>query len=138
LRRLGTATCVAAALMLAPLASARATPLTVGNVPVRFSLKRGFHPGPSTRALALVYRVTFGGCEKGPPPFAGYVLDWAPRRLTVTLLLRPVPPPAPGKICPDVVWAVNLVERITLPHALGTRTLYDGAPQPPRRVRSGG
>lgn len=119
---------------LASLAPARATPLTVGNVPVRFALKRGVHVSASTRVLPLVYRVTYGGCEKAPPPFAGYVLVWSRHRLTVTLLLRPVPPPAPGKICPDVAWVAYLEERIRLPHALGPRRLYDGAVKPSQAV----
>jgi hypothetical protein len=118
------------------LASARAVPLTVGNVPVRFALKRGFHPSRSTRALPLVYRVTYGGCEKAAPPFAGYVLVWSRHRLTVTLLLRPAPPPVPGRICPDVLWVAHLEARIALPHSLGARTLYDGAAHPPRAVRA--
>jgi hypothetical protein len=123
---------------MASLTPAHAKPLTAGNVPVRFSLERGFHPTSSTRALPLVYRVTFGGCERGPPPLAGYVLLWAPRSLTVTLLLRPVAPPPPGRICPSVVWAVNEVQRITLAHALGSRKLYDGAAHSLRAVRTGG
>jgi hypothetical protein len=122
--------------MLTSLAPARAKPLTARNVAVRFSLKRGFHPTPSTRALELVYRVTFGGCENGPSPFAGYVLSWAPRRLTVTLLLRPLPPPVPGRICPDIEWVAHLAQRITLPHALGPRALYDGSTHPARLVRA--
>jgi hypothetical protein len=86
--------------------------------------------------LALVYRVTFGGCEIGPPPFAGYALSWAPHRLTVTLLVRPVAPPAPGTICPAVRWVVYLDERIKLPHSLGARSLFDGSSKPPRQVRA--
>jgi hypothetical protein len=135
-KRLRTAICVAAAAFLASIAPARATPLTVGNVPVRFALKRGFHPSQSTRVLPLVYRVTYGGCENAAPPFAGYVLVWSRDRLAVTLLLRPAPPPVPGRICPDVLWVAHLEARITLPHALGARTLYDGAVHPPRPVHA--
>jgi hypothetical protein len=117
------------------LVPARATPLTVGNVPVRFALKRGFHPSRSSRTLPLIYRVTFGGCEKAPPTFAGYALLWARHRLTVTLFVRPAPAPVPGKICPDVQWVTYVEERIALPHALGARTLYDGATHPPAARR---
>jgi hypothetical protein len=103
-------------------------------VPVRFALKRGFHPSRSTRTLPLLYRVTFGGCEKAPPPFAGYALVWSRHRLTVTLLLRPAPSPVPGRVCPDVEWVTYVEERIALPHALGPRRLYDGATKPPSAV----
>jgi hypothetical protein len=137
-KRLGTAICIAGAAWLASVAPARATPLTVGNTPVRFALKRGFHPSSAGRTLPLVYRVTYGGCERAPPPFAGYVLVWARHRLTVTLLLRPAARPAPGIICPDVAWVAHLETRIALPHALGARALYDGATKPPRLVHASG
>jgi hypothetical protein len=136
-RRLGIALCIAGAASAASLAPAYATPLTVGNVPARFALERGSHVTSSARVLQLVYDVSYGGCQGAPPQvqsFAGYVLSWTPHRLTVTLLLRPVPPPPPHAICPLVELASIATQRITLPHALGRRRLYDGATKPPSPV----
>jgi hypothetical protein len=134
-RRLGIALCVTGAVCLASAVLAGGAPLAASNVPVRFSLARGSHPSRSTRVLSLVYHVTFGGCETGPPPFAGYALAWTPHRLTVTLFLRPATPFPAGRICPLIERIQSVVERIKLPHALGRRTLYDGATNPPTVVR---
>ena len=101
-----------------------------------FGLERGFHPKPSTRVLHLVYSVAWGGCEPGPPPFAGYTLSWHPHSLVVTLLVRPVRPLA-GIVCPAIEHvAIYVQERLRLPHALGRRALLDGSTTPPRRVRA--
>jgi hypothetical protein len=118
-------------LLVAP---ANGTPLTTGTVPVRFALKRGFQLKPSTRALPLVFTEVYGPCEP-PAQFAGYVLFWQPHRLTVTLLVRPTPR-APSTIpCPAIAYARHVDERVTLPRALGSRKLFDGATNPATPVR---
>jgi hypothetical protein len=127
--------CSCAASWSLPAASAYATPLSAGTVPVRFALKRGFHVKPSTRVLPLVFAEVYSPCE-APAQFAGYELFWQPRRLTVTLLVRPTPR-APSTVpCPDVAIAKQVDERVTLPRALGSRKLFDGATNPPTPVRA--
>jgi hypothetical protein len=137
-RRFCSAVCACAVLWPLLAAPAGATPLTVGTVPVRFALKRGFHVKRSTRVLPLVATETYGVCE-APPQFAGYALFWEPHRLTVTLYVRPVPPPPrpPGTVCPALAIVKLVSERVTLPHALGARKLLDGATKPPTLVRVG-
>jgi hypothetical protein len=137
MRRNAAVIWVIAVASLTVLAPARASTLSVGTVRVRFGLERGFHPKPSTRVLRLVYSQQWGGCDPGPPAFAGYALLWQPHRLVVTLLVRPQPTPAPraGIVCAAVDLVEFRSERITLPHALGHRALLDGSTVPPQRVR---
>jgi hypothetical protein len=110
--------------------------LTVGTLPVRFVLARGFHAKPSVHVLSLVFRETSGACEP-PPQFAGYVLFWEPHRLTVTLLLRPPSPPHSNVPCILVAHSKQVDERVTLRRALGARKLFDGSTSPPTPVRPG-
>jgi hypothetical protein len=138
-RRLGSALLLASAVSWStPAARAAATPLSVGAAAVRFSLEHGFRVKPSTRVLPLVFTESYGVCES-PPQFAGYSLFWQPHRLTVTLYVRPTPPPPrpPGAVCPAVAIVKLLDKRVTLPHALGIRKLLDGATKPPTPVRDG-
>jgi hypothetical protein len=107
----------------------------------QFTFPDGFHPGPKTRVLPLMVSTSRGGCV-GWSYVERTELEWQPRRLVVTVFVHPSPPLPPAsptrpgvrRVCPANLIVRYTVDRVTLPHPLGRRGVFDGSWFPPKRV----